>query len=219
MPSWGRGCGDPQFPSVHTRLGAYRAWIEQEIGAPLAAVESLATPRSDRRAAMQALEDRLQRALGPAGSNLTIAFAGDTALTRTVSETVAVTVSSRVAGALYLFNVDAHGHATQIFPNPFVTNDVAKVAIAGQPFTVPNGAAYGFSGFEMAGPPGAAALIAIVAPSTIAPVTTPDEAAGRSRLEEVLGEIERRLAGGEDPERWGAALLPYALRAAPDRAR
>lgn len=220
--SWAVECGREDFPAVFTRVSHYADWIAETMGRRPATTSEL--DPIDRMSDQTVLEARrqLEDLLGPARGNLTAQVSGG-AKRFAIGDQVFIEVESKVAGDLYLIDINADGIATLIFPNEHVLSARATEIAAGATVAIPNGPQYrGMQHFVAEPPLGGSLLIAVVAPSGL---TFQGEAAESFSAHKGLGvvaepvpalqsliiQVEDALAAGGKPERWGLAFFEYQI--------
>lgn len=118
--------------------------------------------RASRRDIADGLQ-RLEQAMKPAQGRLDLKIAGGSQIS--IGKDVVFQVTTKTAGRLIVVDINAANEVIQIFPNSFVTNELAELVPAGKTITVP-GLGYGFSAFRAAEPAGNGVLIAIMQPAS-----------------------------------------------------
>jgi hypothetical protein len=226
LVSWGDDCAKPGAYGVYTRVSSHIAWLEQHVGRIETQTTSLAEGRPDVVSARELEEGlaQLTSMLGSTEARLDLAIRGGTRVR--LGQDVAFEATSRIAGKLLIFDVDADGRVTVIFPNAYTpTSNVGRVT-AGERTLVP-GPGYGFSAFRAVEPVGRSRLLALVVPEDfdVEQIASPRglRAKGFAPVNEPTGyfmkfihqvsqALSRSRSGGQPTlDRWAYAALPYEI--------
>ena len=191
--SWGNGCANADAYGVYSRISYFAPWITSMVKDPLLTVSPAEVTVNTDKQALKALS---QSALAEIGA--LVAPASDRVVIRlqryldrqpipdnvlSLNERYLLTVTSSVAGRLILFDLDASGDLTQIFPNEFVNSEALGQVAKGTQVLIP-GPGYNFDWFRAADPVGKSHLFAIVVPDDF-PYST--LAANAARIEKGKG--------------------------------
>ena len=180
--SWGRGCAQPGMFGVYASVPAYEGFIRQHVpgarfvGAPTSA------PNTSTQTATRPPVTTATRPPAPAGPVIAQGepapqtppgLVGQVSLdilpgeTIAVGQTITLRVKSGAAGKLMIFNIDAEGRTTQLFPNrrsaPTPSAFVAATEVRPGSIVAVPGPADGFV-LRARAPLGENAIIAVVAP-------------------------------------------------------
>lgn len=161
LVSWGHpSCGTPKAYGVYTRLSHHAAWLRKHVPAVLARpVVSTVTGASADLSAKEFVALASSVTDGRRGT-VRIAVEGGAVVRN--GKFYRFSVASEVAGRLVIFDANADGIVTQIFPNEHVLRDELSLVRKGQEVTVPG---IGWGVQFRAGPPfGKGLLIALVVP-------------------------------------------------------
>ena len=162
--SWGEGCAAPKSYGVYTRVSYHEKWIRKYVGriskVRQSEVASVNLPGFQRTLASNTV-DELRHLLNNTNDMVTLTFPSGNRIT--LGQTYRFKVSSAITGRLIMFDINARGEITQLFPNEFLSSKAREVIQKGQTITVP-GPDYGFAGFKAVPPIGKGRVVALVVP-------------------------------------------------------
>lgn len=176
--SWGEGCAEPKNYGVYTRISNHEKWIRHYVGdvkfVDDTEVATVNLPDLKYTLATSTIED-LQSVMKSANDRVRLTFLGIPKGNRIgLGEVYRFEIESDITGRLILFDINAAGDVTQIFPNNFVSSKEKEVIHKGVKITVPQ-PDYGFSGFQAVRPPGKGKVVALVVPEDFTSVMADPE--------------------------------------------
>ena len=207
--SWGPAdCGQPKAYGVYTRVSQYASWLESHVPG----LKRVVTRPRSATSSIEDSIDELEDLLGGQGRVTVGLSAGNSLKLGTIYR---FDVNSDVSGRLILFDVDAQGIVTQIFPNQFTQSGQDRIT-SGKALALP-GPDWGLAGFRAVEPIGRGSLVALVMPETAVPfegggAATKQRSKGFAPAESAAGyllnlvrqtasSVETVKASGGDPSR------------------
>ncbi len=167
LVSYGKGCAKPSRYGVYTRVSAYRQWVTGHV--PTAKFEDV-NPESDKLVTLEvyeAISNLLQSDQDLIDVRLLKSVGGEKKEKTkfSVGNVVIFEITPKVTGKLGVWDVNARGEVTQIFPNAHMGTGASLTVTAGKTVYVPD-ESYGFD-FTARPPSGESKLIAIIIPEEV----------------------------------------------------
>jgi len=234
LVSWGRGCAEPGWYGIYTRISAHAKWLEARAG-PLVSEPTASARASDAAAGHGQLATaalaQLAGELAPAEGRISVSIPGGARVK--LKHQYMFDIQSDVAGRLVVVDIDAAGHVTQIVPNAYMASaslrDMARIGRSGH-LTVPAAdGSWGFPAFSAEPPAGKGRLLVLVVPdhfqlqTTVASSEQMQTTKGfrpsppSSYLMNLVAQVVQALAetrtgnGGDTLPGWGFAVLDYEI--------
>jgi secreted trypsin-like serine protease len=206
--SWGAGCAQERNYGFYTRVSAHRDFILQHVPGSKQHSVALQDVNLDNRSVPKnlVLADEiiaeLQQRLAFAEGKVSLAIEPDPINGNQVPlfSRFRFVVRTDVTGRLLIFDVNADGEFTQIFPNKYTGENSMRPIAAGREVTIPGAdGSYGsgFQGFEARPPLGEDRVVLLVVPDTFPKTGFVSESAIRTR----------DLVPVKDPVSYSADLL------------
>ncbi|MEO1609897.1 MAG: trypsin-like serine protease [Pseudomonadota bacterium] len=166
LVSWGKSlCASSKSYGVYSRISAFGPWLKTYVPSLKAFPPALVADKSATALSELELDEavsQLQAMFKASGSEtLSLRLQGPRPIR--LGDDFSFVVHSPVAGRLLIFDINAEGKVTLIFPNRFTRGVNFGRIKAGETLTIP-GPGYGFTSFEAQEPVGPGRLIAIVVP-------------------------------------------------------
>jgi len=223
LVSWGHtSCGKPKAYGVYTRLSHHAAWLRQHVPGVLA--RPVVTAAAVGTADLSAMEFVALASSVTDGRRDDVRIAVEGGPVVRNGSLYRFSLTSQVAGRLLIFDVNADGIVTQIFPNQYVLREDLSLVRKGETVTVP-GAGWGVQ-FRAEPPFGKGRLVAVVVPPDFpvhllvtAPARTKGFTAERSAvgylmnlLQQITTHARSRSATSSPAAAWGITTFEYEVR-------
>lgn len=187
----------------------------------IVAAPEIETPRDDP---LDKSLDALRKLLNPALGRVSVGIMGGNRVV--IGREIKFEATSTTPGRLLIFDINAAGEVTQIFPNKFVMSEKIGGIATGQKIEVP-GPGYGFTGFRAVEPVGEGKLLALIVPPQTSIGDTPVDRARIAKgfeavssaaryVENLTAQVASALSSGQaktdaDLKNWGLGISDYEI--------